>query len=274
MACRLFGAKPLSEPMLDSCLLNSRKQILINFRKKIHQYSLRKMHLKNTVCEILAILYRQRCVIMRWFASGWGIVYAVICRWRLFLSAILHRTALRSRHNGHDSVSNHQPRHCLLNRLFRRRSKKKSEVRVTGLCVGNSPMSGEFPAQRASNAENVSIWWRHHGAIKQIECISSNFKLNKEIIKTSAKLNWNKSLSPAVISLGSIDIFSWEKVSTWKWCSTISRKKASASSVWMTSTNLYTSMIYYDEYVPITTNKIHILQIGNNPVIPIKCFYS
>ena len=21
---------------------------------------------------------------------------------------------------------------------------------------------GEFPAQRASNAENVSIWWRHH----------------------------------------------------------------------------------------------------------------
>ena len=23
-------------------------------------------------------------------------------------------------------------------------------------------MTGEFPAQRASNAENVSIWWRHH----------------------------------------------------------------------------------------------------------------
>ena len=23
---------------------------------------------------------------------------------------------------------------------------------------------GEFPAQMASNAENVSIWWRHHGA--------------------------------------------------------------------------------------------------------------
>ena len=27
---------------------------------------------------------------------------------------------------------------------------------------GNSPVTGEFPAQRASNAENVSIWWRHH----------------------------------------------------------------------------------------------------------------
>ena len=28
--------------------------------------------------------------------------------------------------------------------------------------AGNSPRTGGFPAQRASNAENVSIWWRHH----------------------------------------------------------------------------------------------------------------
>ena len=70
--------------------------------------------------------------------------------------------SLRWRHNGHDCVSNHQPHHCLLNRLFRRRSKKTSKLRVTGLCVGNSPGTGEFPAQRASNAENVSIWWGHH----------------------------------------------------------------------------------------------------------------
>ena len=42
------------------------------------------------------------------------------------------------------------------------RSKKTSKLRVTGLCEGNSPVTGEFPAQRASNAENVSIWWRHH----------------------------------------------------------------------------------------------------------------
>ena len=25
-----------------------------------------------------------------------------------------------------------------------------------------SPETGEFPAQMDSNAENVSIWWRHH----------------------------------------------------------------------------------------------------------------
>ena len=69
---------------------------------------------------------------------------------------------LQWRHNEHDCVSNHQPRHCLLNRLFGRRSKKTSKLRATGLCVGNSPGTSEFPAQRASNAENVSIWWRHH----------------------------------------------------------------------------------------------------------------
>ena len=40
--------------------------------------------------------------------------------------------------------------------------KKTSKLRVTGLCAGNSPVIGEFHAQRASNAENVSIWWRHH----------------------------------------------------------------------------------------------------------------
>ena len=43
-----------------------------------------------------------------------------------------------------------------------RRSKKTSKLRVTGLCEGNSPVAGEFPAQRASNAENVVIWCRHH----------------------------------------------------------------------------------------------------------------
>ena len=39
---------------------------------------------------------------------------------------------------------------------------KASKLRVTGLCAGNSPVTGEFTAERASNAENVSIWWRHH----------------------------------------------------------------------------------------------------------------
>ena len=69
---------------------------------------------------------------------------------------------LQWRQNGHNVVSNHQPRDCFLNRLFRRRSKKTSKLRVTYLStngVGNSSVTGEFPAQMASKAKNVSIWW-------------------------------------------------------------------------------------------------------------------
>ena len=54
--------------------------------------------------------------------------------------------SLQWRHNGRDGVSNHQPDHCLLNRLFWRRSKKTSKLPITGLFVGihrwpaNSPL--------------------------------------------------------------------------------------------------------------------------------------
>ena len=73
--------------------------------------------------------------------------------------------ALPWRHNERDGVSNHQPHDCLLNRLFSCRSKKTSKLCVTGLCEGNSPVTGEYPTQRASNAENGYIWWRHHACI-------------------------------------------------------------------------------------------------------------
>ena len=69
---------------------------------------------------------------------------------------------LQWHHNGRNGTSNHQPHDCLLNWLFRRRWKTTSKLRITGLCEGNSPVTSEFPAQMASNAENVSIWWRHH----------------------------------------------------------------------------------------------------------------
>ena len=65
-------------------------------------------------------------------------------------------------HNECDGISNNWHLNCLLNRLFRHRSKKTSKLCITGLCKGNSPVTGEFPTQRASNAENISIWWHHH----------------------------------------------------------------------------------------------------------------
>ena len=82
---------------------------------------------------------------------------------------------LQWRHNRCDCVSNHQPHHCLLNHLFWHRSSKTSTIRVTGLCEGNSPVTGEFPAQRASNAEDISIRWRHHvfyPCLCRVSCIT------------------------------------------------------------------------------------------------------
>ena len=85
--------------------------------------------------------------------------------------------SLRWRHNERNGFSNHQPHDHLLNRLFGRRSKKTPKLRVTGLCEGNSPVTGEFPAQRASNAENVSVWCRC-GSLRGLRCLPHWFVLH------------------------------------------------------------------------------------------------
>ena len=84
------------------------------------------------------------------------------------VAATMMKTSLQWRHNQHDGVSNHQPHDCLINRLFRSRSKKTSKLCVTSLCAGTSLVTGEFPTQRGSDAENVSIWWRHHAAAHSV----------------------------------------------------------------------------------------------------------
>ena len=109
---------------------------------------------------IQEVIYRRpECNSMIHFSNKWHLkLNELFCPFALIF-------ALQWRHNGRDSVSNHQPHDCLLKGVFRRRSKKAWKLRVTGLCAGKSPGTGEFPAQMASNAENVSIWWRHHGDV-------------------------------------------------------------------------------------------------------------
>ena len=65
----------------------------------------------------------------------------------------IHWHTLQWCHNERDGISNHQPHNCLPNRLFNHRSKKTSKFRFTGLCEVNSPVTGQFPAQRASNSK-------------------------------------------------------------------------------------------------------------------------
>ena len=99
------------------------------------------------------------------------------------------RYTLQWRHNGRDSVSNQQLLDCLFNILFRHRSKKTSKLRVTGLCEGKSPGTGEFPAQKASNAENVSTWWRHH----ELPMYRVSVRLHRHVLPAISK--WVSYLS-------------------------------------------------------------------------------
>ena len=117
--------------------------------------------------------------------------------------------SLRWRHSGRDSVSNHQPRYCFLNRLFRHRSKKTSKLRVTGLCAGNSPGTGEFPAQMASSAENVSIWWRHHDTSIRCHMIRQTQDVSYLLFCSSGKVDVAvKSVKPRTVRWGS----NWNEV--------------------------------------------------------------
>ena len=68
--------------------------------------------------------------------------------------------SLQWRHNERDGIWNHQPHDCLLNRLFEAQFKENTKAPRHWPLRGE--FTGEFPAQRVSNAGNVSIWWRHH----------------------------------------------------------------------------------------------------------------
>ena len=127
--------------------------------------NLKKLHPKIGGRRFIDMLFWKRHHPMNFHAWDKNYILRLTFHRDLFLRDTISQhwyQSLHWRHNGYDGVSNHQPHDCLLNRLFRRRSKKTWKLRVTGLCVGNSPVTGEFPAQRASNAEKVSIWWRHH----------------------------------------------------------------------------------------------------------------
>ena len=67
--------------------------------------------------------------------------------------------SLRCRHNGGDSVSKHK-RIIVYSTVYSDADQRKHQS-YASLAFGGE-FTGEFPAQMASNAEKVSIWWHHH----------------------------------------------------------------------------------------------------------------
>ena len=75
----------------------------------------------------------------------------------------------------HDGVSHHQLLDCLLNCLFRSRSRLTSKLCITGICEGDLSVTSGFPSQRSSKVENIYIYWRHQSDhITIIPCCSMN----------------------------------------------------------------------------------------------------
>ena len=61
-------------------------------------------------------------------------------------------------------------------------------------CAENSPGTGEFPAQITSNAENISIWWRHHVVKKHLRKVARQdfFSSLREFLQAGAVTIWER----------------------------------------------------------------------------------
>ena len=118
MAWRRPSDKPLSEPMVVSLLTHicvTRPQWVKLYPVEFHWLSI-----------ILCNYIRPDDIIQKGF-------------WQHF------DCTLQWRHNEHDGIWNHRRPDCLLNHLFRHRSKKTSKLRITGHYKGNSPVTSDFP---------------------------------------------------------------------------------------------------------------------------------
>ena len=77
---------------------------------------------------------------------------------------------LQWRHNERHWVSNHRHFDCILIAC------SGADQRIHQHSALLAFVTGEFPAQKASNAENVSIWWRHQAQLEwrkfYVFCIS------------------------------------------------------------------------------------------------------
>ena len=100
--------------------------------------------------------------------------------WRIWVKLTLTKYnkawtvhTLQWRYNEHYGVSNHQPHDCLLNRLFRCRSKKTSKLHITGLCAGNSPRRGPVMRKMIPFDDVIMIFLETHVMMSSVQWTES-----------------------------------------------------------------------------------------------------
>ena len=136
MAWRLDGAKPLSEPLLEYCCWTLGNKLQWNFNRNWNIF-FQENAFENVVCRMasiclgLNVLKIPISVTEDFFFKFIEIIIIVAVPGHIFCPQTPYKSFYLKL-----GVSNHQPHDCLLNRLFRHRSKKTSKLRVTGLCEG------------------------------------------------------------------------------------------------------------------------------------------
>ena len=128
------------------------------------------------------------------------------------------------RHNGHDGVSNHQPHDCLLNSFSGADQRKHQSSPSVAFVRGIHRGPANSIAQMASNVENVSIWWRHHGIdhlytfadLIHFICQICQFHITSSTVFITAK---RKFMDSQKGMLGDFIVFRWSLILiTIQWC--------------------------------------------------------
>ena len=147
--------KPMPTASYIYCMLAN--TVAMMFSMHWTNYSINRQRFSANNLYLSKFKYKEKTMFKWWMCIASRPQTTTISHWVLHIFI-----PLQWRHNERNGVSNHRRIDCLLNRLFRRRSKETSKLRVTGLCEGNSPVTAEIRAHRSSNAENVSTRWRNH----------------------------------------------------------------------------------------------------------------
>ena len=157
VTCRVFGTKPSQKCYFKSNSYDFRWKIEPNFFSQ-------KCFLKYPPCipchqAVRNILSLQQNCLMEWIYTC-CLHYSDVTMGGM-ASQITSLTIVYSTVNAGTDQRKHQSSASL------------------AFCAGNSPVTDEFPAQRARNAENVSIWWCHHmvkgSSTTTIQFVEQNF---------------------------------------------------------------------------------------------------
>ena len=154
MACHLFSAKTLSGPMLPYCLLDPKEHFSLKFYFKFKSF-----HSRKCTWEMSSAKWRPFCLGLNALRMYFPLSSMITMRlwphdsywlWRQRQIWTVYDDVIMG------AIASQIPSLTIVFSTVY--SKKTSKLRVPGLMA----RTGDFPAQMASNSENVSIWWRHH----------------------------------------------------------------------------------------------------------------